>query len=61
MNVLVLGAGVIGTTAAWYLRAAGHEVTVVVPGHRTSLKDPLPGEPHGDGWDGMGRPSPREN
>jgi D-amino-acid dehydrogenase len=29
MNVLVLGAGVIGTTAAWYLRAAGHEVTVV--------------------------------
>jgi D-amino-acid dehydrogenase len=29
MNVLVLGAGVIGTTAAWYLRAAGHDVTVV--------------------------------
>ena len=29
MRVLVLGAGVIGTTTAWYLRAAGHEVTVV--------------------------------
>jgi D-amino-acid dehydrogenase len=29
MRVLVLGAGVIGTTAAWFLREAGHEVTVV--------------------------------
>lgn len=29
MRVIVLGAGVIGTTAAWYLTAAGHEVTVV--------------------------------
>lgn len=29
MNVLVLGAGVVGTTAAWYLRADGHDVTVV--------------------------------
>jgi D-amino-acid dehydrogenase len=29
MRVLVLGAGVIGTTAAWYLAARGHEVTVV--------------------------------
>jgi len=29
MRVLVLGAGVVGTTAAWYLRAAGHDVTVV--------------------------------
>ena len=29
MNVLVLGAGVIGTTTAWYLRDAGHDVTVV--------------------------------
>jgi D-amino-acid dehydrogenase len=25
---LVLGAGVVGTTSAWFLRAAGHEVTV---------------------------------
>jgi D-amino-acid dehydrogenase len=29
MRVLVLGAGVIGTTTAWFLREAGHEVTVV--------------------------------
>ncbi len=29
MKVLVLGAGVIGVTSAWYLRQAGHEVTVV--------------------------------
>ena len=29
MKVLVLGAGVIGVTSAWYLAQAGHEVTVV--------------------------------
>ena len=29
MRVLVLGAGVVGVTAAWYLAADGHEVTVV--------------------------------
>ena len=29
MRVIVLGAGVIGTTAAWYLQAAGHEVSVI--------------------------------
>ncbi|MDR1889109.1 MAG: D-amino acid dehydrogenase [Zoogloeaceae bacterium] len=29
MNILILGAGVIGTTSAWYLRQAGHEVTVL--------------------------------
>lgn len=29
MRVIVLGAGVVGTAAAWYLTAAGHEVTVV--------------------------------
>jgi D-amino-acid dehydrogenase len=29
MRILVLGAGVVGTTAAWYLARAGHEVTVV--------------------------------
>jgi D-amino-acid dehydrogenase len=29
MKVLVLGAGVIGTTSAWYLRKAGCDVTVV--------------------------------
>ncbi|KQP18414.1 D-amino acid dehydrogenase [Pseudorhodoferax sp. Leaf267] len=29
MKILILGSGVIGTTAAWYLSQAGHEVTVV--------------------------------
>jgi D-amino-acid dehydrogenase len=29
MRVIVLGAGVVGTTAAWYLASAGHEVTVI--------------------------------
>jgi len=29
MRILVLGAGVVGTTAAWYLARAGHEVSVV--------------------------------
>ena len=29
MHVAVLGAGVVGVTAAWYLREAGCEVTVV--------------------------------
>ena len=29
MRILVLGAGVVGVTSAWYLRQDGHEVTVV--------------------------------
>jgi len=29
MQVLILGAGVIGVTSAWYLAKAGHQVTVV--------------------------------
>jgi len=29
VKILVLGAGVIGTTSAWYLAQAGHEVTVI--------------------------------
>ena len=29
MRVVVLGAGVIGVTSAWYLAQAGHEVTVI--------------------------------
>lgn len=37
----MLGAGVVGTTSAWYLARAGHQVTVVdrqpVPGNETSF------------------------
>jgi D-amino-acid dehydrogenase len=29
MHILVLGAGVVGTTTAWYLQKQGHQVTVV--------------------------------
>ena len=29
MKVVVLGAGVVGTTSAWYLAQAGHETLVV--------------------------------
>ncbi|MHB8742891.1 MAG: D-amino acid dehydrogenase [Sulfuricaulis sp.] len=40
MKVIVLGGGVIGVTTAWYLRQAGHDVTVVdrqaEPGRETS-------------------------
>lgn len=41
MKVVVLGAGVIGVTQAWYLAQAGHEVTVIdrqpAPAHETSF------------------------
>ena len=29
MHVVVMGAGVVGVTTAWYLRQQGHDVTVV--------------------------------
>ena len=41
MKIAVLGAGIIGVTSAWYLAAAGHEVTVLdrrpEPGLETSF------------------------
>ena len=41
MKILVLGAGVVGVTAAWYLADAGHEVDVLErraePGLETSF------------------------
>jgi D-amino-acid dehydrogenase len=41
VRILVLGAGVVGTTSAWYLSQAGHEVSVVerceAPGLETSF------------------------
>ncbi|MGZ8263982.1 MAG: D-amino acid dehydrogenase [Burkholderiales bacterium] len=38
MKVLVLGAGVVGTAAAWYLAKAGHEVTVIERGTEPALE-----------------------
>src|SRR5260221_1821740 len=29
MKILVLGAGVVGVTSAWYLSKAGHDVTLI--------------------------------
>ncbi|MBP1806038.1 D-amino acid dehydrogenase [Rubellimicrobium aerolatum] len=41
MRIIVLGAGVIGVTSAWYLAEAGHEVTVIdrqpAPARETSF------------------------
>jgi D-amino-acid dehydrogenase len=41
MRILILGAGVIGVTSAWYLAEAGHEVTVIdrqpAPARETSF------------------------
>jgi D-amino-acid dehydrogenase len=41
VKIIVLGAGVVGVTCAWYLAAAGHEVTVIerreAPGLETSF------------------------
>ena len=41
MKIVVLGAGVIGVTSAWYLTEAGHEVTLIdrhaQPGRETSF------------------------
>ena len=41
MKVVILGAGVIGVTQAWYLAEAGHEVTVIdrqpAPARETSF------------------------
>jgi len=38
MHILVIGAGVTGLAAAWYLRADGHEVTVVERGSGVALQ-----------------------
>ena len=38
MRVIVLGAGVVGTTAAWFLAKAGHQVTVIERQHAAGLE-----------------------
>jgi D-amino-acid dehydrogenase len=38
MHALVIGAGVIGLATAWYLRADGHQVTVVERNHDVGLE-----------------------
>lgn len=38
MKVVVLGAGVVGVTSAWYLEGAGHEVTVIERRDRPALE-----------------------
>jgi D-amino-acid dehydrogenase len=38
VKVLVLGAGVIGTTSAWYLAQAGHEVSVLDRHHGAGME-----------------------
>ncbi|MGP4843910.1 D-amino acid dehydrogenase [Marinobacter sp. 1Y8] len=38
MHILVLGAGVVGTTTAWFLRQAGHDVTVIERQPRAALE-----------------------
>mgnify|MGYP006288359557 CR=1 FL=1 len=61
MHIVVLGAGVIGTTTAWYLREAGHDVTVLErrggPGQETSFANG--GQisvSHAEPWAGPGAP-----
>jgi D-amino-acid dehydrogenase len=38
MKVIVLGAGVVGVTSAWFLAKAGHEVTVIERRHAAALE-----------------------
>ncbi|NWO07876.1 MAG: D-amino acid dehydrogenase [Alteromonadaceae bacterium] len=38
MRILVMGAGVVGITTAWYLQKQGHEVTVVDRQNRSALE-----------------------
>ena len=61
MKVLVLGAGVVGVTAAYYLARAGHEVTVIErrpgPGLETSFANGGQVVPsHAEPWAGPGTP-----
>jgi D-amino-acid dehydrogenase len=61
MRVVVLGAGVVGVAAAWYLAADGHEVVVVDrqpgPGRETSFANGGQISPsHAEPWANPGAP-----
>lgn len=61
MKVVVLGAGVVGTAAAWFLRQNGHEVTVVerepAAGLETSFANGGQVSPcHAEPWANPGTP-----
>jgi D-amino-acid dehydrogenase len=62
MKILILGSGVIGTTAAYYLARAGHEVTVIDrqpgPGMETSFANAGEVSPgYSAPWAGPGVPA----
>ncbi len=62
MKVIILGAGVIGVTSAWYLAEAGHEVTVIErqpgPGLETSFANAGEISPgYASPWAGPGIPA----
>ncbi len=62
MKVLVLGAGVVGTTTAWYLAARGHEVTLLDrregPGLETSFANGAQiSASHAEPWANPGAPA----
>lgn len=62
MRVLILGAGVIGVTSAWYLARSGHEVTVLerrsAPGLETSYANAGEVSPgYAAPWSGPGVPA----
>jgi D-amino-acid dehydrogenase len=61
VKIIILGAGVIGTTSAWYLSKLGHEVTVVdrqpAPGLETSFANAGQVSPgYSTPWAGPGMP-----
>ncbi len=62
MNILILGSGVIGTTTAYYLARAGHEVTVIerqaAPALETSFANAGEVSPgYSSPWAGPGVPA----
>ena len=62
MKVLILGAGVIGTTTAWYLAKLGHEVTVVDRRDAAGLETSFANggqisASHPEPWSGPGAPA----